>query len=71
MIRDKCDECGGKLVIRKVEFKQQGIKLGKFPAEVCTKCGEEVFNRKASLAIEKVSKEKGLFGIARKIEAIN
>ena len=70
MIRDKCDECGGELVIKMLEFKQCGIKLGKFPAEVCTKCGEEVINRKTSLAIEKVSKEKGLFGIAKKFEVI-
>ncbi|HLC99189.1 MAG TPA: YgiT-type zinc finger protein [Candidatus Nanoarchaeia archaeon] len=61
--RNKCYECGGRMVLRKKPFKVKGILLGKFPAEVCTKCGEVYFDEKASDEITRVSKEKGLWGI--------
>ncbi|MBI2664424.1 YgiT-type zinc finger protein [Candidatus Woesearchaeota archaeon] len=64
MIRDKCDECGGKLVDRQVDFGMFGVSLGKFPAEVCTKCGEEVFTEETSAKIDGAAKEKGLYGLA-------
>ena len=66
MIRDKCDECGGKLAEKSVDFSMFGVGLGKFPAEVCTKCGDEVFTEEVSEQIDKVAKEKGLFGLAAK-----
>ena len=64
MIRDKCDECGGKLVERNVGFSMFGVGLGNFPAEVCSKCGEEVFTEETSARIDEVAKEKGLYGLA-------
>ena len=64
MIRDKCDECGGKLVERQVDFCMFGVSLGKFPAEVCAKCGEEVFTEEPSVKIDEAAKEKGLYGLA-------
>ena len=48
MIRNKCDECGGKLVEKSVDFSMFGVSMGKFPAEVCTKCGDEVFTEEVS-----------------------
>lgn len=66
MIREKCDECGGKLVEKKVNFGMFGVSLGRFPAEVCAKCGEEVFTEETSAKIDEIAKEKGLFGLAAK-----
>ena len=66
MIRDKCDECGGKLVEKNVDFSMFGVSLGKFPAEVCAKCGDEVFTEDVSARIDKIAQEKGLFGLAAK-----
>lgn len=64
MIREKCDECGGKLVEKKVDFSMFGVGLGRFPAEVCAKCGEEVFTEETSATIDEIAKERGLFGLA-------
>lgn len=36
------------------------IKLGDFPAEICSKCGEQWFNEKTAKQIEKAEKQKGL-----------
>jgi YgiT-type zinc finger domain-containing protein len=47
-----CYECEeGKLVQKKVEYKQYDVSIGKYPAEVCTKCGEVFFS---SDAVEKI-----------------
>ncbi len=48
MKRMNCEECGGKIIKKKVSFNMYGFSLGKFPAEVCTKCGEEVFGEDMS-----------------------
>jgi YgiT-type zinc finger domain-containing protein len=61
--RIRCEECGGKTIHKKVDFSMYGISLGKFPAEVCTKCGEEVFTEEVSDQIEKITKQKGLYGL--------
>ena len=66
MIREKCDECSGKLVEKSVDFKMFGVSIGKFPAEVCTKCGEEVFTEEVSEKIDAAAKGKDLFGLAAK-----
>ncbi len=66
MIRKKCDECGGKIVNKKAEFSLYGISLGKFPAEVCSKCGEKIFTEETSDKIDKAAKEKGLWGLGAK-----
>jgi len=57
-----CD-CGGKLVKKKVDFSMYGISLGKFEAEVCKKCGEELFSEEVSKQIDEVAKKKGLWGL--------
>ncbi len=66
MIRNKCDECRGKLVEKNVDFSLFGVLLGKFPAEVCTKCGEKVFTEATSDRIDAAAKEKGLWGLEAK-----
>ena len=70
MEKQKCEECGGKLVKKEVDFTMYGIILGKFPAEVCTKCGEELFDEKTSEEIDKIAKEKGLWGLAKKVKIV-
>jgi len=66
MKRTKCEECKGKIITKKVPFKMYGVNLGNFKAEVCTKCGEEVFDEEVSDEIEKITKEKGLYGLGAK-----
>jgi|SRR3989344_1723022 len=70
MERQKCEECGGKLVKKQVDFSMYGISLGKFPAEVCLKCGEDVFDEKTSDEIDKIAKQKGLWGLAKKVKIV-
>ena len=70
MERKKCEECGGKIVKKEIEFSMYGVNLGKFLAEVCEKCGEEVFDEETSEKIDKIAKEKGLWGLARKVKVV-
>ena len=58
MMRKKCDECGGKIVEREVDFSLFGVNIGQFPAEVCTKCGEKVFTEEISAEIDKMKAEE-------------
>lgn len=59
----KCDECGGKLENKKIEFKLYSEHIGFFPATVCAKCGEELFDEKTSDDIDNAVKKKGLWGL--------
>lgn len=59
----KCDECGGKIVKKKKEFKLFDISLGKFDALVCSKCDQTLFTEEVSDQIDKIAKEKGLWGL--------
>lgn len=40
-----------------------GASLGKFEAEVCKKCGEELFSEEVSNQIDEAAKKKGLWGL--------
>jgi len=62
----KCVECKGNVVRKKVPFFMYGVKLGDFGAEVCDKCGDEVFDEKISDKIDEIAKEKGLWGLGAK-----
>ncbi len=57
----KCSECGGKVSVKKVDFFMYGTILGKFPAEVCEQCGEQLFSEETSDVIDRAAKEKGLW----------
>jgi hypothetical protein len=59
----KCSECGGKVIKKKVDFSMYGVSLGKFDAEVCSKCGEELFDEETSKKIDESAKKKGLWGL--------
>lgn len=59
-----CLNCGSnKAEKKKVDFKVYGISLGKFEAEVCSKCGEEIFDEATSDRIDKIAKKRGLWGL--------
>ncbi len=64
MICPACEK--GKLEPKKVEYVVYGIKLGTFTARVCAVCKEQWFDENTCLEIEKLEKEKGLFGLSRK-----
>ena len=68
MERKICEECNGKIEKKQVEYILLGKNLGKFNAEVCSKCGEEVFNEDVSDKIEKKAKELGLWGLQAKVK---
>lgn len=52
--------------VKKIDFKIYGVSLGKFNAEVCSDCGEEVFSEEVSDQMDKIAKEKGLWGLEAK-----
>ena len=63
---EKCSECNGRMIRKEVDFKIYGVSIGKFPAWICPKCKEELFDEETSRRIEKVAKEKGLWGLGKK-----
>lgn len=48
---------------KRVDYYYLGEFIGKYPADVCTKCGEEVFDESVSDEITERVKEKGLWGL--------
>lgn len=62
----KCPVCEkGNLKRKTVPYSVYGVDLGKFPADVCSKCGEQWFDEKTALKIEQLEKKKGLFGLSK------
>jgi len=49
--------------IDKVMF---GVNLGKYPAEVCSKCNESFVDSKSMQKIEDAAKKKGIWGLGTK-----
>ena len=68
MERKTCEECNGKIEKKLVDYILLGKNLGKFPAEVCMKCGEQVFDESVSDKIEKKAKRFGLWGLQAKVK---
>jgi len=66
MKRTECEECGGRIVKKKVDYLFLGENLGKFQVEVCSKCGEKVFDEDVAKKISTIAKKKGLYGLAVK-----
>ena len=60
----RCYECGrGMLVLKQIEYAQHGVKLGKFPAEVCSRCEEQFFSTETSSKIERAAKRAKVWGL--------
>ena len=68
MERKICEECHGKIKKKLVDYILLGKSLGKFEAEVCNACGEQVFNENVSEKIEKKAKELGLWGLQARVK---
>ncbi|MEK6841229.1 MAG: hypothetical protein AABW57_01255 [Nanoarchaeota archaeon] len=68
MQRKICEECSGKIEKKLIDYILLGKILGKFEAEVCNKCGEQVFDEDVSDKIEKRAKESGLWGLQAKVK---
>lgn len=64
MERKVCEECGGKISRKKLDYIYLGEHIGAFDAEVCSKCGEKVFSEDAFDKIESIVKKRGLWGLA-------
>ena len=64
--RTKCEECGGRILIKKVPYAIYDIKIGDFSAEVCQKCSEVCFSEEESRKITAKTKEIGLWGLESK-----
>lgn len=64
-MENKCALCGGNLKKKVVDYKVYGKSLGKFPAKVCEKCGEQWFDEGTSKKIEEAEKKANLFGLCR------
>ncbi len=63
---DICWECNEKMIKKEVDYSLYGIKIGKFPALVCPKCGETYFSEETSKKITEITKKKGLWGLGAK-----
>lgn len=63
MADERCWECDGKLVIKKIPYDFLGERIGTFPAKVCNTCKEEIFSEETSRKIDKIIKDKGLWGL--------
>ena len=61
-----CEECGGKVIRKKVPYAYLGVSLGIFDAEVCKKCGETIFSMDTTKQIEAKAKQKGAWGLTAK-----
>ena len=68
MERKICEECNGKIEKKLIDYILLGQNLGKFEAEVCSKCGEQVFDESISNEIEKKAKQLGLWGLQAKVK---
>lgn len=59
-----CAACEkGNLIEKSVPHEVYGVKLGNFPALVCNNCGEVWYDETTVEKMEKLEKEKGLFGL--------
>lgn len=64
MERTICEECGGKIVNKDVDYVLFDTNLGRFPAQVCSKCGEVCYDETASAEMTRIAKAKGLWGLS-------
>lgn len=66
---ETCYECEkGRLVKKNIEYEQYGLVIGKYPAQVCQKCGETFFSSDAVEKIEQELKKRNLWGLGIKAQ---
>ena len=64
----KCVFCKIEMENKEIGYEEYGVFLGKFPAMVCPNCGESFFDLEIAKKIQAKSKEKGLFGLSKKVK---
>ena len=65
MEKKVCGACEKSTLIKKITpYEVYGVKLGDFPALVCNSCGEVWYDENTVREMEKVEKQKGLFGLS-------
>lgn len=57
-----CTECDGNYENKSVSYSCAGVNIGDFPALVCNKCGDTMFESHVREAIEKELKKRKLWG---------
>ena len=63
----KCPVCGkGELKNKTIKEYMHGVYLGKFPAQVCTKCTESFTDEETTKKIEAASRKAGIWDLGRK-----
>lgn len=62
----KCIICNGETIKKNIGYKEFGVTLGNFKADVCKKCGEAYFDEETAAKIQEKSKQLGLFGLTKK-----
>lgn len=62
----KCVFCKAETARKVVEYKEFGVSLGKFEADVCPKCNEFFFDSGTVSKIQVKSKKLGLFGLSKR-----
>ncbi|MBI2106436.1 hypothetical protein HYT57_00475 [Candidatus Woesearchaeota archaeon] len=63
---NKCPECEGEIKEKRISYMLIGIDIGKFPALVCEKCGEQFYEDTTLEKIDEAAKRKGLWGLEHK-----
>ncbi|NNN17972.1 MAG: hypothetical protein HKL79_06400 [Thermoplasmata archaeon] len=58
----RCALCGGALRRATLPYASRGVSFGEFEFDVCSDCGDTLVPKSTSLAIEKIAKERGLWG---------
>lgn len=64
----RCVFCEIETKKQDVDYKEYGVSLGKFPAMVCPQCKEIFFDAETAKKIQIRSKEKGFFGLSKKVK---
>ncbi|MBS3056577.1 MAG: hypothetical protein J4473_04040 [Candidatus Aenigmarchaeota archaeon] len=64
----KCNECGGKMLKKVVDYIFLDENLGRFSAEVCSLCGEQVFEEGVIEKVTQNAKEKGLWNLGSSVK---
>jgi hypothetical protein len=63
--------CGrGTLRRKRVRETLFGVDLGEFDAEVCSACGETLFDEKATDLMEERAKAAGIWGLGKKLKVV-
>ncbi|MCX6709046.1 MAG: hypothetical protein NTW67_05375 [Candidatus Woesearchaeota archaeon] len=64
--RIKCTECEGIYIKKDIPYEYLGQRIGIYPALVCNKCGDTMFEGPICIEMEKELKRRKLWGLQTK-----